>query len=560
MSGTIDTTYGTGGTVNWGTTSNTSNIVQDANNNTIVGGQIGSQYLLVRYLPSGVLDTTFGNLGVVQGYFSGSDTAKIQVVAIDNNNNIVVAGSSLEEYAVARFLPSGVLDTTFGTNGIVVGYFSGTDLSTVKSLNIDSNNNIIIGGNVTTQYVLARFLPTGIADSSFGSGGFVIGYFLGTSTSTVNTLAIYQTNIIVGGYVSAQFVLASYLTNGNIDTSFGTGGMVIGYFSGTSNSLINSLVLDSNNNIVIGGSCGQQYTLGRYLINGSLDTTFGTGGIVLGYFNETFNSSIKSIVIDNSSNIIVGGTMSPPGEYALMRFLPTSEIDTTFNGGVTYGYFIGTQASYLTSVSIDKQGNIMVGGYSIIYSGGPPPRPFYTDVLVRFLSSDSPPSPPTPPPPISDICFPGNTPIQTDQGEFPIASLNPEIHTINGNQIVAITRTISTDKQLVCIEDGTLGTNIPRQTTIMSKNHRVYNGRTFVSARKLVGKLHGVKLVPYSGEVLYNVLLEEYGIMNVNGMICETLNPNNIVARFCNNENIASIVAKINAEHRIRSNRFSMRF
>jgi hypothetical protein len=135
---------------------------------------------------------------------------------------------------------------------------------------------------------------------------------------------------------------------------------------------------------------------------------------------------------------------------------------------------------------------------------------------------------------VSNICFPAGTLIETNQGKIAIEKIDPRIHTIRNKKICHITRTITQDKYLVCIEKNALGNNIPSEKTIISKNHCIwYNGK-MVAAKELVNKLENVKKVKYQGDVLYNVLMEEADKMLVNNLICETLDPLNIIAKVYN--------------------------
>jgi len=132
---------------------------------------------------------------------------------------------------------------------------------------------------------------------------------------------------------------------------------------------------------------------------------------------------------------------------------------------------------------------------------------------------------------IGNICFPGNTPIHTDQGIVPIKMIDTEVHTINSKNIVAVTKTILLEKFLVCFEKNSLADNYPIQKTIMSGEHKIkYNGK-MVEARKFIGCFEGVKVAKYNDQVLYNILLDTHETINVNGMVCETLNPTNAIAQ-----------------------------
>jgi hypothetical protein len=137
--------------------------------------------------------------------------------------------------------------------------------------------------------------------------------------------------------------------------------------------------------------------------------------------------------------------------------------------------------------------------------------------------------------PAADICFPAGTPIVTDSGIIAIENLKEGVDTINGDAIVAITKTVSMDNYLVCFGKDSLDSGMPSKKTVMSKDHKVLYKGKMIEAYKFVGHFDGVKKVAYDGEVLYNVLLEEYGKMNVNNMICETLHPKNIIAKLHTN-------------------------
>ena len=129
--------------------------------------------------------------------------------------------------------------------------------------------------------------------------------------------------------------------------------------------------------------------------------------------------------------------------------------------------------------------------------------------------------------PPADICFPSGTPIQTDQGIIAIEKINPSIHTINKKKIVHVTKTISKDKYLVCFKKDSLEPNYPSADTTMSKEHKVYYAGKMTEAGEL---MDGIK-VEYNGEILYNILMEEYSQIVVNNLICETLHPDNIVSK-----------------------------
>jgi hypothetical protein len=137
--------------------------------------------------------------------------------------------------------------------------------------------------------------------------------------------------------------------------------------------------------------------------------------------------------------------------------------------------------------------------------------------------------PPTPI--ISDICFPAGTPIQTDQGFINIEYLDTKIHTLRGQPIQYLTQTITLDKYLIRFAKDALAKNVPSQPTVMSKDHKILFNGQFVPAYRFLALSTEVKKVAYAGEVLYNVLLAKYSVMQVNNLTCETLHPHNNIAK-----------------------------
>jgi hypothetical protein len=132
--------------------------------------------------------------------------------------------------------------------------------------------------------------------------------------------------------------------------------------------------------------------------------------------------------------------------------------------------------------------------------------------------------------PVYEICFPAGTPVLTDQGIVSIDHLIPEFHTINNHPIVDITKTVSADHQLVKINKDAFGLNCPTDAVIITKEHKILYEEKLYAAKSFVDTFD-VELIPYNGINLYNVLLDEYSTMNINGLICETLHPNNLFAK-----------------------------
>jgi hypothetical protein len=170
--------------------------------------------------------------------------------------------------------------------------------------------------------------------------------------------------------------------------------------------------------------------------------------------------------------------------------------------------------------------NILPGLYDVIITQKNQNVNLYTcDDIIQIPLYGS------PVPPISNICFPAGTPVNTDQGIIAIEKINPNIHTINKKPIVDIIRTIYNDKYLIGFKKNAISINCPSQFTVMTKNHKImWQGRR-LEAESFLYRYENVVKVKYSGQILYNVLMEEHSEMVINNMVCETLDPNNTVAK-----------------------------
>ena len=133
--------------------------------------------------------------------------------------------------------------------------------------------------------------------------------------------------------------------------------------------------------------------------------------------------------------------------------------------------------------------------------------------------------------PISPICFPAGTLVTTDQGDIAIDKIIPLVHTINNKFVKAITQTILPESYVICIYKDAFGINYPNKTTIISRNHKILHDGKLIKVYKLVGRYKKIRPVAYNKEIMYNVLLDTYHVMNVNNLTYETLHPENTVAK-----------------------------
>jgi uncharacterized delta-60 repeat protein len=249
--GTIDPTFGAGGIVQTGVTvKNTVDtragawallpqgaMAIDSLGRTVVVGDGGDW--VTRLNPDGSVDTTFGNAGSVNLASYGFSPVS---VAIDAASNIVILGEKVQYGAeetvqvqpvLIRLTSSGSLDPTFGTNGIVDVTLPGGGGSTsplwVRGLSIDAEGRIVVvggGGGPTypTGLEVFRLTPNGQLDSSFGSGGVAGPFF---SPIAVGVSLDPTGRIVVAGAGTGVFPQPSVVrlnSDGSVDPALGGGG------------------------------------------------------------------------------------------------------------------------------------------------------------------------------------------------------------------------------------------------------------------------------------------------------------------------------------------------
>jgi hypothetical protein len=188
--------------------------------------------------------------------------------------------------------------------------------------------------------------------------------------------------------------------------------------------------------------------------------------------------------------------------------------------------------------------SINYGGYTVLLTGDTSPyngqatffsgtefvTRQYTQYMIEPISDPFPQltaEPDSGVTPISNICFPGKTPINTDQCRIYIEKIDPAYHTINGKRIICVTKTVTLDDYLICFEKDAFAPDCPYEKTVTTKNHRIFYEGAWIEADKIsVGSK-----VAYNGEFLYNILLDTHEYVKVNGLICETLEPTNLLSK-----------------------------
>ncbi|MEJ2615849.1 MAG: hypothetical protein P8Z35_12900, partial [Ignavibacteriaceae bacterium] len=341
-------------------------------------------FCLVRYNTDGSLDETFGTDGIV---VTPGETSmdRIYSVAIQKDGKIVAAGYSDfggdRNFALARYNSNGTLDNSFGFNGILITIGSGTN-EEAKSVLIQSDGKIVAVGysdlSGTDDFALARYQTNGDLDSTFGINGIVITAAAGDDNPHSAVIQEDGKIIAVGHtdfYGTEDFALVRYTSNGNLDTTFGDGGIVVTAVRSWDEA--QSLAINNDGKIIAAGFVNDRgdsdFALVCYNSDGNIDNTFGKYGVVtknIGASRCSINSANLQSVGDEEKIVVVGSNYNGNDyDFALARYDANGVIDNTFgsNGIVTTNISYNNDEIAYSGV-VQGDGKIIAAGYSVVGS------------------------------------------------------------------------------------------------------------------------------------------------------------------------------------------------
>jgi uncharacterized delta-60 repeat protein len=312
-----------------------------------------SNFALARYNADGSLDPSFDGDGRVMTAFG---------VAIQADGKIVAAGRSYAgarpfDFALARYNPDGSLDPSFDGDGRVLTGFGGDESAFDVAIQADGKIVAAGAGGANGNFLLARYLPDGGLDPSFGGDGRVATDF-GRADSAFG-LAIQADGKIVaagGSFTSfgpaADFALARYNPGGGLDPTFDGDGRVVTDFGAF--DAARSVAIQTDGKIVAVGDSGEDFALARYNPNGSLDASFGGDGSVVTDFGAEDVGNAIAIQVDGKI-VAAGFTRSRAEDFALARYVPGVVRPPSLDHFLYYPIENGTPAFALRTVTVRDQ-------------------------------------------------------------------------------------------------------------------------------------------------------------------------------------------------------------
>jgi uncharacterized delta-60 repeat protein len=399
QSGALDSTFGVNGKVV--STINNSGFaagvaVTSAGQILVTGGaalESGYDLVLVRYLSNGDLDNGFGNIGVVASSFGGPSYGSCMVIQTDGKiviaGKVFVAGSY--NFLITRYLATGILDTSFGNHsGFVITDLGKDDEAT--SVNLQTDGKIVVAGfskdSVSYGVGVVRYNSDGSLDNTFGSAGIAKVALVENPASPAPKQkpdAKMQADgkiVVVSSTFNTNsnhdFVLIRFNSDGTPDNTFGSSSIVTTDFNGDDDCGY-SLAIQPDGKIIAGGSSFDNMmdagymALSRYNPDGSLDYTFGDSGKVKQVFVYGGIIDASSLIVQSDGWILAGGTDSTPTfqVFGLARYNTHGTVDSSFGvNGLTTTSFSGVAAFGNAIVQQPDEKIVFAGGggYGIVVS------------------------------------------------------------------------------------------------------------------------------------------------------------------------------------------------
>ncbi len=329
---------------------------------------------IVRYDPSGALDPTWGTAGVVIIATSGFDEAAVDI-ELQPDGKVLVAAANVVDIKVVRLDSSGNLDTTWGSSGTVWTNLSGGGFGGFGDLLLLNDGRLLVAGSFLGDFAITRYSADGVLDVTFGGNGMAVTSF-GTSAELSSLAVQADGKILATGAAGGQIATTRHFDTGVPDPTFGTAGIVLTSGGTAADDLGRDLLVQPDGKIVVLGQDGTTDALDPTLwltirldADGSLDPAWGGTGIVdTSIPAPPASSNARAILRQSDGKIIVAGESLPDAvmsfdvDFATVRFAADGSLDTSWGGtGIVLSDF-GSTFEFGTDAQLQADGKLIVAG------------------------------------------------------------------------------------------------------------------------------------------------------------------------------------------------------
>jgi uncharacterized delta-60 repeat protein len=296
-----------------------------------------TQFMAARFTDGGALDSSFdptGNPpGTVETDLPVSTDERIMGLGVLSSAKIAAVGSATGgalEYL--RYTDTGGVDLA-----PVADTFTGVTSISPTSMAVAPGDKVLVGGFATVgtsdQLFVARLLSDGTPDSTFGTAGITT-FNVGTPTGTdrANAIALQPDGsvVIVGtadvNESAPQAVVARVTSGGGLDPGFGSGGVTL-LSPGANKSAANAVALQPNGKVLVAGDANVigegsgDFALMRLDSNGTLDPTFGSGGVAVHSLVAAGDIAAGVALQPDGNVVLAGSTFGTSADVGVARFL-----------------------------------------------------------------------------------------------------------------------------------------------------------------------------------------------------------------------------------------------
>lgn len=307
-------------------------------------------------------------------------------ITLQPDGKILVAGSSSSngtnnDFALVRYNTNGSLDTSFSSDGMLTTAVGMGSYAGGASVTLQSDGKILVAGyssnGTNNDFALVRYNTDGSLDKSF-SGDGIITTAVGSGSEGACVTIQSDGKILVAGVsyngTDYDFALVRYNIDGSLDNSFSSDGILTTAIGLGTTESATFVTVQSDGKILVTGYSNGDLALLRYSSDGSLDNTFSGDGQVTTSIGLNFDSG-RSITLQSDGKILVAGTSrdSVNGyEFALVRYNTDGSLDTSFSSdgilttGIRDGIDIYRKGTMDDAyfVTVQADGKILVAGSS----------------------------------------------------------------------------------------------------------------------------------------------------------------------------------------------------